>query len=207
MTEMMVVALLLVILFPPRELPKMARTVAQIYGRLRKTADDFRSAVMLDDELQEPIREIRNVYHEARFEIRKTQDTLRQEMRQAARDVESAVQPNPEGPLPREAAGAKTSPDTSPSTAEEAGASAPSTDAAPGTPPPRPPTLRAPAGRVANGRATGDTGEDRARTSPTSTQHAGTPTPAAGPMPASEGPPARVAHGANTDAAQEREGA
>ena len=74
----MVVALLLVLLFPPRELPKIARSVARTYGKLRKTADDFRSAVMLDDELQAPIREIRSVYQEARFEIQKRQARVRQ---------------------------------------------------------------------------------------------------------------------------------
>jgi len=92
--EVMVVAILLVLLFPPRELPKIARTVAQLYGQLRKTADDFRSAVLMDDELRAPIREIRSVYHDARYEIQKTRTRMQDEFHNATKDLEG------EHPLP-----------------------------------------------------------------------------------------------------------
>jgi len=85
--EVMVVAVLIVLLFPPRELPKIARTVAQMYGQLRKTADDFRSAVMMDDELRAPIREIRSVYHDARYEIEKTRTRVQDEFERASKDL------------------------------------------------------------------------------------------------------------------------
>lgn len=85
--EVMVVAILIVLLFPPRELPKIARTVAQLYGQLRKTADDFRSAVLMDDELRAPIREIRSVYHDARYEIQKTRTKMQREFEDVAHDV------------------------------------------------------------------------------------------------------------------------
>ena len=100
--EVMVVVILIVLLFPPRELPKIARTAAQLYGQLRKTADDFRSAVMMDDELRAPIREIRSVYHDARYEIEKTRSRMQDEFHRAAKDMEEDLSLESEGDLDHE---------------------------------------------------------------------------------------------------------
>jgi Sec-independent protein translocase protein TatA len=100
--EVMVVVILIVLLFPPRELPKIARTAAQLYGQLRKTADDFRSAVMMDDELRAPIREIRSVYHDARYEIEKTRSRMQDEFHRAAKDIDEDLSLESEGELDHE---------------------------------------------------------------------------------------------------------
>ena len=105
-TEMAVIVLVAVMLFPPRELPKIARSIAKFYGQIRKTADDFRHAIMQDEDLNEPIREIRSVYNEARYEVKRAEETAKRELakarmeaRMAARSVTDAVKP-PSGDKP-----------------------------------------------------------------------------------------------------------
>lgn len=99
-TEMAVIVLVAVMLFPPRELPKIARGIAKFYGQLRRTADDFRAAILEDEDLNEPIRDIRNVYNEARYEVQRTHEMTqreiakaRMEARMAARKMADSVDP------------------------------------------------------------------------------------------------------------------
>lgn len=99
-TEMAVIVLVAVMLFPPRELPKIARGIAKLYGQIRKTADDFRASVLEDEDLNAPIREIRSVYNEARYEVKRGRDLTqreiakaRMEARMAAKKVKDSVDP------------------------------------------------------------------------------------------------------------------
>lgn len=89
----MVLALLIILLFPPRELPKLARTAARAYGSIRKIADDFHRTVLLDEDLRQPLDEIRGAYDEARWDIRRTGDRMKEELRSARDDAKSAVSP------------------------------------------------------------------------------------------------------------------
>lgn len=91
--ELMVLALLIILLFPPRELPKLARTAARAYGSIRKVADDFHRTVLLDEDLRQPLDEIRGAYDEARWDIRRTGDRMKQELRSARDDAKAAVSP------------------------------------------------------------------------------------------------------------------
>lgn len=89
--EIAVICLLAVILFPPRELPKLARTVARFYGTVRRTADDFRAAIMEDPDLNEPIDEIKTAYRQTRWEVRRAEEAARRELAKARMDARMAA--------------------------------------------------------------------------------------------------------------------
>lgn len=92
--EIAVICVLIILLFPPREIPKLARSVARGYGSLRRTADDFRKTVMLDDELRQPFEEIRGAYSDARWKLESTGREIERELSQAARQVKTGMKPD-----------------------------------------------------------------------------------------------------------------
>lgn len=91
MMEIGLIIALAVMLFPPSELPKLARSIARVYGQVRKTADDFRNAVLQDEDLRAPIDEIKGVYEEARGEIRDAERKARQQLAKAQMDLRMAT--------------------------------------------------------------------------------------------------------------------
>lgn len=91
MMEIGLIIALAVMLFPPSELPKLARSIARMYGQVRKTADDFRNAVLQDEDLRAPIDEIKGVYEEARGEIRDAERKARQQLAKAQMDLRMAT--------------------------------------------------------------------------------------------------------------------
>ena len=92
LTEMILVGLVILMLFSPRELPGMMKTVAKVYGSLRRTAEDFRAQVMEADELREPIEEIRAAYHGTKQELLSAQELARRELGRARLEAMKAQQ-------------------------------------------------------------------------------------------------------------------
>ncbi len=93
--EMVVVAVVALMLFNPRELPKMLRSIAKLWGQLRATADEFKETIMSADgvdEIQELVKgtkgQIRQVENDARRELMKA----RAEMRKAQQKLLKANQ-------------------------------------------------------------------------------------------------------------------
>jgi Sec-independent protein translocase protein TatA len=91
MMEIGLIIALAVMLFPPKELPKLARTIARIYGQVRKTAEDFRESVLEDEDLRQPIDEIKGAYNEARFEVRDAERKARQQLAKAQMELRMAT--------------------------------------------------------------------------------------------------------------------
>ena len=94
-TEMVVIAVVALMLFNPRELPKMLRSIAKFWGQLRATADEFKDTIMNADgvdELQEMVKgtkgQIKQVENDARRELMKA----RAEMRKAQQKLIKANQ-------------------------------------------------------------------------------------------------------------------
>lgn len=118
-TELIVVGLVILMLFSPRELPGMMKTLARVYGSIRRTAEEFRAQVMEAEELREPIEEIRAAYHGTKQELLSAQELARRELGRARAEAMKAQQKLTE--LHREesrreatAAAAITSPATTP---------------------------------------------------------------------------------------------
>ena len=91
-TEMIVIGLVILMLFSPRELPGMMKTLARAYGSIRRTAEDFRAQVMDAEELREPIEEIRAAYHGTKNELLSAQDLARRELGRARAEAMKAQQ-------------------------------------------------------------------------------------------------------------------
>ena len=91
-TEMILVGIVILLLFSPRELPGMMKTIAKVYGSIRRTAEEFRAQVMEADELREPIEEIRAAYHGTKQELLSAQDLARRELGRARSEAMKAQQ-------------------------------------------------------------------------------------------------------------------
>jgi len=91
-TEMILVGIVILLLFSPRELPGMMKSIAKVYGSIRRTAEEFRAQVMEADELREPIEEIRAAYHGTKQELLSAQDLARRELGRARSEAMKAQQ-------------------------------------------------------------------------------------------------------------------
>ncbi len=67
MWELMLAALLLFVLVGPKKLPEVAKTLAQALAKLRRSVDEMKKEVDLDEEL-DFIKEVRNLSPEKLFE-------------------------------------------------------------------------------------------------------------------------------------------
>ncbi|MBZ5712172.1 Sec-independent protein translocase subunit TatA/TatB [Nannocystis pusilla] len=92
LTEMILVGIVALMLFSPKELPSLIKTLAGIYGSIRRTAEQFRAQVMEADELREPIEEIRAAYHGTKAELDGARDVARRELQRARMEVVKAQQ-------------------------------------------------------------------------------------------------------------------
>jgi hypothetical protein len=70
----------------------MMKTIAQVYGSIRRSAEEFRAQVMEADELREPIEEIRAAYHGTKQELLSAQDLARRELGRARAEAMKAQQ-------------------------------------------------------------------------------------------------------------------
>jgi Sec-independent protein translocase protein TatA len=91
MMEIGLIIVIAVMLFPPTELPKLVRSIAKIYGQVRRTAEDFRNTVLEDEDLRTPIDEIKGAYNDARWEVRDAERKARQQLAKAQMDMRLAT--------------------------------------------------------------------------------------------------------------------
>lgn len=92
LTEMLLIGVVILMLFSPRELPSMIKAIAKVYGSIRRTAEEFRSQVMEAEELREPIEEIRAAYHGTKEELMNAQELARRELQRARTETLRAQQ-------------------------------------------------------------------------------------------------------------------
>lgn len=89
--EIAVIVILAVMLFPPTEIPKLARSVAKTYGSVRRTAEEFRNQIMHDEDLRAPLDEVRSAYNDARWQVKKVEQSARDELRKAEKEARAAA--------------------------------------------------------------------------------------------------------------------
>ena len=172
-TEFIIIAVMALLLFSPRELPKILRSAAKFWGSLRNTADEFRDAIMNEEELQDirgvlqgTAKDIKNAetaarreLMKARMEMQKAQNKLLKTVKAAEEQKRAelaAAQTDPgdgQGHVPNPATPAASAPVAA--TVATAAAAAPD-DAAPADPPPP-----APHGAIAAARPGAPASTDR----------------------------------------------
>ena len=84
--EFVIIAVLALILFSPRELPGILRSAAKFWGQLRNTADEFKDAIMNEEGLEE----IRDVVKSTQADLRHAESTARRELMKARMEVQRA---------------------------------------------------------------------------------------------------------------------
>ncbi|MCA9663598.1 MAG: hypothetical protein KC486_35035, partial [Myxococcales bacterium] len=92
LTEILLVGVVILLLFSPKELPGMIKSVARVYGSLRRTAEDFRAQVMEAEELREPFDEIRDAYQGTKAQLAQAQGAARRELAKARLEARMAEQ-------------------------------------------------------------------------------------------------------------------
>jgi Sec-independent protein translocase protein TatA len=121
MMEIGLIIVIAVMLFPPTELPKLIRSIARIYGQVRRTAEDFRNTVLEDEDLREPIDQIKGAYNDARWEVRDAERKARQQLAKAQMDMRLATARRLQAEREAEAKGEAAAPATAPASAASAG--------------------------------------------------------------------------------------
>jgi sec-independent protein translocase protein TatB len=127
-TEIVVIAVVALIVIGPERLPKTARTLGHLFGRLQRYVNDVKSDISREMELEE-LRKLQQ-------EMKSAASDLESSMTAAARDVESGMR----GVEAQLNAGASETPAPAPVQAAEfaAPASAPSPAPSAEAPPPEP---------------------------------------------------------------------
>jgi Tat protein translocase TatB subunit len=75
-TEFIIIAVVALMLFSPRELPKMLRSAAKFWASLRNTADEFRDAIMNEEEMQD----LRGVLKGGAADLKRAEAAARREL-------------------------------------------------------------------------------------------------------------------------------
>lgn len=147
-TEFIIIGVVALMLFSPRELPKILRSAAKFWGSLRNTADEFRDAIMNEEEMHDlrgmlkgGVADIKNAEAAARRELMKARMEMQKAQNKLLKTVKAAEQQKREE-LAAEAAAAAAVTDGSPD-------ATPATDAPPSTDAPAPADENAPAETIA----------------------------------------------------------
>ncbi|MBK8234694.1 MAG: hypothetical protein IPK74_03965 [Deltaproteobacteria bacterium] len=85
-TEFIIIAVLALMLFSPRELPKILRSAAKFWGSLRNTADEFRDAIMNEEEMHD----LRGMLKGGANEFKRAEAAARRELMKARMEMQKA---------------------------------------------------------------------------------------------------------------------
>lgn len=85
-SELLVVAVLALLLFPPKELPKILRSMSQLWGSLRRTADEFKDAIMQEEAMQD----LKDAVEGTKEQLRDVEGAARRELMKARMEARRA---------------------------------------------------------------------------------------------------------------------
>jgi Tat protein translocase TatB subunit len=85
-TEFIIIAVVALLLFSPRELPKILRSAAKFWASLRNTADEFKDAIMNEEELQD----LRGVLSGTAKDLKNAETAARRELMKARMEMQKA---------------------------------------------------------------------------------------------------------------------
>jgi sec-independent protein translocase protein TatB len=85
-SELLVVAVLALLLFPPKELPKILRGLTQLWGTLRRTADEFKDAILQEEAMQD----LKDAVDGTKAQLRDVEGAARRELMKARMEARRA---------------------------------------------------------------------------------------------------------------------
>jgi len=115
-SELMIIAVVALIVIGPERLPKVARTVGHLVGRMQRYVNDVKADISREMELDE-LRKLRDSMEEAARSVEQTVTTEVRAVDQGMQELASEFRPEPDA-LPPEAAAAP--PQTGAVSAEQA---------------------------------------------------------------------------------------
>jgi sec-independent protein translocase protein TatB len=128
-SEIVVIAVVALVVLGPEKLPKTARTLGHLFGRLQRYVNDVKSDIKRELELDE-LRKLQQNVQSAAKEIGDSMNSATREVESNVRDVEAALSGTTDS--------ARADPPAAPAVAPAPGAVAPPPPAAPASPPPDP---------------------------------------------------------------------
>jgi len=113
-SEIVVIAVVALVVLGPEKLPKTARTLGHLFGRLQRYVNDVKSDIKRELELDE-LRKLQQNVQSAAKEIEDSMVSATREAEQSVRDVEAALSATAADAPPNPPAGTASLPPTSPS--------------------------------------------------------------------------------------------
>lgn len=93
LSELMVIAIVALIVIGPERLPKVARTVGHLLGRLQRYVSDVKSDINREMQLDE----LKKLQQQVSSQVSSLETSVTQEMREIESSVDSAVTPAASG--------------------------------------------------------------------------------------------------------------
>jgi sec-independent protein translocase protein TatB len=134
-SEIVVIAVVALIVIGPEKLPKTARTLGHLFGRLQRYVSDVKADINREMELDE-LRKLQTQVQSAAREVETSFDTAKRDLDTGVRNVEQQLSDAPGGAAPA-AAGAAVTASSLPELTTPPGTAAPSS-AAPAAAPAEP---------------------------------------------------------------------
>jgi len=85
-TEFIIIGVVALMLFSPRELPKILRSAAKFWASLRNTADEFRDAIMNEEEMHD----LRGMLKGGAVSVKNAEAAARRELMKARMEMQKA---------------------------------------------------------------------------------------------------------------------
>jgi sec-independent protein translocase protein TatB len=126
-SEIVVIAVVALIVIGPEKLPKTARTLGHLFGRLQRYVSDVKADINREMELDE-LRKLQTQVQSAAREVETSFDTAKRDLDTGVRNVEQQLSDAPGGAAPA-AAGAAVTASSLPELTTPPGTAAPSTAA------------------------------------------------------------------------------
>jgi sec-independent protein translocase protein TatB len=124
-SEIVVIAVVALIVIGPEKLPKTARTLGHLFGRLQRYVSDVKADINREMELDE-LRKLQTQVQSAAREVETSFDTAKRDLDTGVRNVEQQLSDAPGGAAPA-AAGAAVTASSLPELTTPPGTAAPST--------------------------------------------------------------------------------
>lgn len=109
-SEIVVIAVVALIVIGPERLPKVARTLGHLFGRMQRYVNDVKSDISREmelDELRKLQASVQDAAHAIEQTVTKEVNATESQLNSIATTAQDAVQPAAETPTPAVAAGAE----------------------------------------------------------------------------------------------------